>query len=163
MDFEGPFEMNAGHRSTCWAPSIIHSWKVSSREQVVVYINHFNISPVIISVCVEKNVVNMLMSLNGYRDQAVLRHRYDFFIRLMLIKWIISEFRLYLFIIRRKRSVIFQWLTAIFLFVNLVACLTLISAICNQNELLKATRSNEEGVYFTPNINTVCKSMCNLR
>ncbi|XP_045030696.1 uncharacterized protein LOC123473667 isoform X2 [Daphnia magna] len=70
----------------------------------------------------------MLMSLNGYRDQAVLRHR--------------------------KRSVIFQWLTAIFLFVNLVACLTLISAICNQNELLKATRSNEEGVYFTPNINT---------
>ncbi|KAI9557673.1 hypothetical protein GHT06_017502 [Daphnia sinensis] len=77
----------------------------------------------------------MLMSLNSYRDQAVLRNR--------------------------KRSLVFQWLTAIFLFVNLVACLTLISVICNQNELLKAT--NKEGVYFAPTINTVCKSMCNLR
>nr|CAH0111573.1 unnamed protein product [Daphnia galeata] len=69
----------------------------------------------------------MLMSLDGYRHQGELRHN--------------------------RRSIFLRWLTVTFLFVNLVACLALITLICNQNEMLNGTTPTEQRVLLNTEIN----------
>lgn len=77
----------------------------------------------------------MLMSLNGYRHQGELRHKYKHFGIFsiddtnIIIKMIIYDCS--------RRSAFLRWLTVTFLFVNLVACLALITLIYDQNEMMK--------------------------
>lgn len=52
-----------------------------------------------------------------------------------------------------RRSVFLRWLTVTFLFVNLVACLALITLICNQNEMLNGTTPTEQRVLLNTEIN----------
>lgn len=58
-------------------------------------------------------------------------------------------------IIYSRRSAFLRWLTVTFLFVNLVACLALITLIYDQNEMMKETTPNEQLFLSNTNNNKV--------